>query len=364
MKLLERILLASDFSDSSENVLGNAIEFGKIFQSEVIPIHILPDNVDKKVKTFLQEAATNKLNQTVEKIKNEGLAVRNPLLEFGSPSEIITQTAVAVNANLIIVGAGERENGVKFPLGTTTTRIIQKSEKPVFVVKKDKPLNVQHILCPVDFSDTSKQALKNAITIAHRFKAELTILAVSETEGPPWTSTEKAFGHFLEKLNLSGLSWHKEIRAGQAAEEILKIIPAKMIDLLVMGTVGRTGLSRLIMGSVTEKVVREVPCSFITMKSEDVIRLQLENDIRDIENHYNTGMQLMEDGFYLEAINQFKVCLNISSMHVPAYFGIAKVYEKMGKTDLSKVYRNSGKEIIDRLWYEKIEHEVRSLKGS
>lgn len=199
--------------------------------------------------------------------------------------------------------------------------------------------------------------------MAHRFKAELTILTVSETEGASWSGTEKTFGYFLEKFNLAGLTCHKEIRVGAAAEEILKTIPEKMIDLLVMGTVGRTGLSRLIMGSVTEKVVREVPCSFLTMKSEDVIRLQIEHDVRDIENHYNTGMQLMDDGFYVEAINQFKVCLSISSMHVPAYFGIAKVYDKMGKTDLSKVYRNSGREIMDRLWYEKIEHEVRSLKG-
>lgn len=363
MKLLERILLAIDFSKSSENVLGNAIEFGKIFQSEVIPIHVLPNNLDNKVKPLLEEAATNKLNETAEKIRSEGLECGDPILEFGSPSEIISQMAVAVNANLIMVGSGEKSNGVKFPLGTTTTRIIQKSEKPVFVVKEGTPLNVQYILCPVDFSETSKQALKNAITMAHRFKAELTILSVSEAEGSSWSGTDLAFEHFLKNFNLSGLNWSKEIRIGYAAEEILKTIPGKMIDLLVMGTVGRTGLGRLIMGSVTEKVVREVPCSFLTMKSEDVIRLQLEHDLRDIENHYSTAMQLLDDGFYDEAINQFKVCLSISSMHVPAYFGIAKVYEKLGKTDLSKVYRQSGREIMDKLWYEKIENEVRRLRG-
>ena len=83
------------------------------------------------------------------------------------------------------------------------------------------------------------------------------------------------------------------------------------------------------MGSVTEKVIREVPCSFLTLKSEDVINLQLDTDIKDLENLDRTAMQLMKDGFYEEAISQFKLCLNINNMHVPAYFGIAKVYEKL-----------------------------------
>lgn len=364
MKLLERVLLANDFSKSAENVLMNAIEFGKIFHSEVTPIHILPDDLDEKAKPLLEEAAMNKLVETSEKMISEGLEVGDPILAFGSASEIITQKAISMDANLIMVGSGGKVGGEKFPLGTTTTRIIQKSRKPVFVVKEGTPLNVQHILCPVDFSATSRQALRNAITMAHRFKSELTILSVSEMEGSSWSATSKILDEFLKGFNLSGLNWHKEIRIGYPAEEILKTIPDKMIDLLVMGTVGRTGLSRFIMGSVTEKVVREVPCSFLTLKSEDVIRLQLEHDIRDIESHYKTGMQLLEDGFYTEAINQFKVCLSINSMHVPAYFGISKVYEKMEKPELSQSYRNSGREIMDKMWYEKIETEVRKLRGS
>ncbi|TGV04849.1 universal stress protein [Flavivirga rizhaonensis] len=380
MKLLENILLADDFSKSSDNVLQTAIELAKVMQSKITPIHILPDDiVNEKVKTLLNETALVKLNETMKIIENAGVEVGEPILEFGSISDSVVRSAIDVKTNLILIGSGEGQRGNKFQLGTTAERIIQKSEKPVFVVKEGILLNVQNILCPVDFSESSKRALKNAITMARRFRAELTILGVCELQGSTWfaSETERAeenyircaqhkaqFNAFLEEFNLTELNWSKETPKGNPAEEILSAISRKMVDLLVMGTAGRTGLNRLIMGSVTEKVVREVPCSFLTLKSEDVISLQLENDIKDIEMLYKTGTQLMEDGFYEDSIEQFKSCLSISNMHVPAYFAIAKVYDKTNEPEKAKRYRNNGREIKDRIWYSKIEEEVRKLRGS
>lgn len=379
MQLINKILLAHDFSKSSENVVATVVVLAKIFHSEIVPIHVLPDDVvNEKVNALLKETATGKLQETVNHLKSESVKVGEPILAYGSPYRLIVEAAVDVNASLIVVGSGETKKGEKFLLGTTTERIIQKSEKPVFVVKENVPLNVQHILCPVDFSATSQQALKNAITMAFRLKAELTILSVCELQGSAWftskedramendkrcTGHKAKFDKFLKEFNFSGLKWNKEMRNGNPAEEILNVISGKMIDLLVMGTTGKTGLSRLVIGSVTEKVIREVPCSFLTLKSEDIITLQLGTSIRDLEHHYNMARQLTEDGFFEEAIEQFKLCLSINWMHVPSHYGIAKVYEKLNAPEKAKIYRNSGREIMDRVWDQKIETEVRKLKG-
>ncbi len=59
-----------------------------------------------------------------------------------------------------MIGSGEKSKNDIFRLGTTAEKIIRKSDKPVWVVKKDNPLNVKNILCPVDFSPESKRALK------------------------------------------------------------------------------------------------------------------------------------------------------------------------------------------------------------
>ncbi|MDO5986706.1 universal stress protein [Flavivirga amylovorans] len=380
MKLLENILLADDFSKSSENVVETAIELAKVLQAKIIPIHVLPDDiVNEKVKSLLHETAVAKLEETANKIEKAGVQAGKPILEFGSINDRIVRAAVNVNTNLILIGSGESQKGDRFRLGTTAERIIQKSEKPVFVVKEGVPLNIQNILCPIDFSETSKRALKDAITMAHKFKAELTILGVCETQYSTWPIAEEnkdeenyirsaqhkeKFNTFLKEFNLTGLNWVKETPKGNPAKEILSTISRKMIDLLVMGTAGRTGLNRLIIGSVTEKVVREVPCSFLTLKSENVINLQLEVNIRDIENLYKTAVQLVEDGFYEDAIDQLKACLKINNMHIPAYLGIAKIYEKLDEPEKAKKFRDSGNGIKEKIWYTKIEEEVRKLRGS
>ena len=142
--------------------------------------------------------------------------------------------------------------------------------------------------------------MKNAITITRRFKAELIIISVYELYYSgllrikhDWDEENenirsehlRNFNSFLEDFNLIDLNWDKEIQSGDPATEILGAISRHKSDLLIMGTTGKSGLSRLIMGSVTEKVIREVPCSFITLKSKDIIDLQLEAEIRDIESH-------------------------------------------------------------------------------
>lgn len=380
MKLLEKILVAHDFSKSSENVVASAIELAKIFQSTIVPIHVLPDDVvHEKVRSLLNETAKTKLKETASRIKAEGIAMKKPLLMVGSPHEAIVRAAVDVNANIILLGSGETRKGDSFRLGTTAERIIQKSEKPVFVIKEDVLLNVQQILCPVDFSDASKRALKNAITMTRKFKSELTILAVCELQGGSWflsksdlekenelrySMHKEQFDAFLKEFNLADLTWSKEAPKGDPSNEILSIVSRKMIDLLIMGTSGRTGLNRMLMGSVTEKVVREVPCSFLTIKSEDAISLQLKSHIKDVEQLHKTALDLIENGFFEEAKDHLYACLNINDMHVPAHKALAVVYEKLNQPDKARLYRDSARDIMDKIWYSKVEKEVRKLRGS
>jgi len=375
MELLEKILVAHDFSKSSDNVVSTAIGLAKIFNSKVLLIHVLPKEIDnEKVKLLLSETANQKLEETAERIQNNGVQVKKSLLKFGSAFEGIVETAQQERVNLILIGSGETVKGESFQLGTTAHQIIQGSEQPVYVVKEHSTLDVKRILCPVDFSSNSKRALKNAITISRRFEAELHILSVIEPQGLKWFPKEKdwefetsqqqqqiqkRFNQFLEDLNLVGLTWHQELRNGDASKQIINSIAENEIDLLLMGTSGKTGLTRLVIGSVTEKVIREVPCSFVTLKSADVIQLQLETSLRDLENHYKVAEQLMADGFFEESIEEFQKCLTINSMHVPSYYSIAKVYEKLEDPTNAKLFNDQGKEIMDRMWDIKIEEEIR-----
>ena len=377
MKLLDKILLAIDFRNSSENIVENAIGLAKTFTSKITIIHVLPDDVkDEKLKLLLNEAVIKRLEIIRNRIKNEGIKTGKPILEFGSFYDKITQVANNINANIIIIGSAEKLEEDVYKLGTTAEKIIQKSDKPVWVIKKDSLINVKSILCPVDFSPQSKRALKNAITVARRFNAELIIFSVYKevSSGPLNIALNldkeneriqsehiKMFNSFLKGFNLTDLDWDKEIRKGDPAKEILAAISTYESNLLIIGTTGKSGLTRMILGSVTEKVIREVPCSFITVKSKNIIDLRLETEIRDIESHYKVAGQLLKDGFFDESINEYKVCLNINDMHIPSLNGIAKVYEKLEDNQNSRKYKYMAKNVLSRIWERKIEVEIRKF---
>lgn len=376
MKLLEKILLTTDFSKSSDNVVANAIVVAKTFHSKIDLVHVLHDDVrNEKTRNFLKEAAVSELKEIRDEISSKGVEVGKQILKYGNYTDKIVGLADELGSNIIMVGSGEKVTNNLSQLGKTATNIIRKSEKPVFVVKEGKALNVANILCPVDFSIESERALKNAITIARKFKAKLVILNVykidyldvsdskkgwdKENDEKYLEHTEK-FDLFLERFNLIDLSWSKEIQGGDLAIEIRKEIRKHKSDLLIMGTSGKSIFTRMIKGSVTEEVIKEIPCSFITQKSKEIINLKLEARIRDIEKHYNIANQLMKDGFFDESINEFEYCLNINEMHVPSLKGLASVYEKLGNIESSKKYTKIAQEVLVRVWDQKIEAELRN----
>lgn len=383
MILLERILFATDFLNDSERIFQNAMKIAKAFNAEIVPVHVLPQSIkDEKARRLLQEAASKQLQELGERIKTAGLKTAEPILEFGIHFNKIVEVAERLDTNLILIGAGEKKEKGKVQLGTTAEKIIRRSDKPVWVVKSGQDIQVRTILCPVDFSRESARALGNALVIARRFDAKIIILSVFEKGYPDsqtapshdwdafedyWSKQENKvrleylnqFNDFLRSFNLQGVDVEKKTVDGIAAAEILTAIGKYDVDLLIMGTTGRTGLSKWMVGSVTEKVIREVPCSFITTKSEDVIKLQLENRIVDIERHHGNGLQLMKDGYYREAIQEFKTCLNINDMHVPSLYGIAKVYDRLGNEEMAAQYRKMARQVMLRIWDSKIEEEIR-----
>ncbi len=377
MKLLDKILLATDFSESSENVVKDAIDLAKAFESEITLIHVLPSDIkDEKVRLLLKAAATERLEAINDRFKSEGLKTVKPLIEQGNTCDKILLAGDLINANMILIGAGEKMKNHVFQLGSTAEKLIRKSIKPVWTIKNDSALKIEEILCPVDFSLESKLALKDAVIIARRYNAKLTILSVyqlaysgslrlkiewGKQDKDKRLAHQKEFDAFLEEYTLTDLNWNKKTLEGDPATEILNEISTHETDLLIMGTTGKTGLSRIMMGSVTEKVIRVVPVSFITVKTEDIIELQLDAEIRDIEIHYNIALQLTKDGFLKEAVREFKICLLINDMHFPSLNKIAALYERLGDSESSNKYKNMAKDVLSRIWDKKIEAEVRAF---
>ncbi len=136
-------------------------------------------------------------------------------------------------------------------------------------------MNVERILCPIDFSAGSEAALAYASTLAKESGAELHLVYVYEetiayTEGlgsyvPP-ADLEPDKERLKNTRPTTDVPCRHEFIIGHPADALVDYATNNHIDLIVMGTHGRTGLSRLLMGSVAEAIVRRAPCPVLTMK--------------------------------------------------------------------------------------------------
>lgn len=372
MKLIKNILVALDFRDSTETIVSNAMMFAKKFKSKVTLIHILPENIEnEKVGDLVKKAAHEELEKINERFKKENIEMGEPILKFGNYSDRIVFASKETGASLIILGAGEKKNKDSYQLGTTAGKVMRRSSKPVFVIKNNQDLTeIKNILCPVDFSDESSHALNNAIAIARLFDSKLVVLSVYipfvqtitridpvEVNSQREVDQELDLKRFLEKHNMQSINYVQEIAGGEPDEEILKAIERHNIDLLSMGTTGRSGFNKILLGSVAEKVTREVLCSFITSKKEDFIEFEIKSE--NVKDTYAYAQELFEKGFYTEAIELYKASLELNFSHVPSLMGLTKSYEKLGDEENAGKYRKMVKNVIEQFQNFKIEEEVR-----
>jgi nucleotide-binding universal stress UspA family protein len=130
-------------------------------------------------------------------------------------------------------------------------------------------INIQKILYATDFSSYSNQAYFHAVTLAESHEASLTILFVYTPENKEGTSEDrKHWRAQLEQIHPINphIPVHHVFLEGDPAEEIVRYASEAGMDLIVMGTHGRSGLERLLMGSVAEKVMRDAACSVLVVK--------------------------------------------------------------------------------------------------
>ena len=132
-------------------------------------------------------------------------------------------------------------------------------------------IRVNKILYPTDFSTYSNQAYFHALGLAEAYRASLTVLYVYTpgSEGAEGTGGDKRYWrNQLEQIRPANASIPVShvFLEGDAAGEIVRYAADAAVDVIVLGTHGRTGVERLLMGSVAEKVMRDAPCSVLVVK--------------------------------------------------------------------------------------------------
>ena len=373
MKTLDRILVPVDFGPSTDAPVDAAAGLSGVFEAKLRLLYVIED-----VPHFpaaldpLKQAAEERLAKLHDALVARGVRCETPMHVVGKPFDAIVRTADQLHAHLIVMGRGATPDEMHPGLGTTTSRVMRRSAKPVLAVAPGTRGWIRRILCPVDGSNPSARGLRNAILLARGLKARLTVMtAIADL--PPlygtarWPDVAKVasdyqkmerdqFDQFIKGFDFAGVEWDKEVHYGHPASEIVRLATDAKYDLVIMGSTGRSGLPRILLGSTAETVARRVPCSVLTVKREDVLSAKLEVEVDDINRLLAEGQELLDAGRYDEAISRFDQCLLKDPYLATAIDGEAAAYERLGQSEISAELHERATLIRRELWQQR-EHE-------
>lgn len=202
--------------------------------------------------------------------------------------------------NILFINRGKNVYEDEIAPGLNAHRVFRNSHKTVAIISETLLVDKPHIVVAVDSSEPSAIALKSAIIHAKKINAQLSVISVYEPTSITSAKMismgldeksenerhfrifKEEFNDFIEDFDFDGLEYKTVLLKGIPHEEIISF--AKIATILYIGSTGKSGLRRVVLGSVTEKVISRMSCNIVAMKSEKLFKLKIPTDLLDIEN--------------------------------------------------------------------------------
>ena len=296
--MFKRILFATDFSDCAAHAQIYAFAFAARLTAELHIAHVVDTTfttfagaygLEVDVKHHIEEMkqqARQRLTGIADLARGAGLPKAQTHLLVGMPPESIMGEAQRLDSDLLIIGKHGR-SGFDLFLGSNAQRIVRYATSPVLAVTAhgrefvhgSGEFTLKRVLCPCDLSPLSEQAVTLAAKICRNFRAELTLLHViddrfdralleSNIAVPAADEIRQRATTALDAIaeKLQDVKVNVAVVAGTPAKQIDEVAHDRSIQLIVMSTHGRGGLSRALLGSTAEKVVRTTLVPTMTIR--------------------------------------------------------------------------------------------------
>jgi len=296
MDNLKKVLVAIDFSPASDEALRQAHERAPATGAQLAVCHIVPNELRSNLlfpqisriaalefpleMSQIAEAASARVFEVTGRSSREFELI----VDDGTPQALILSKAEEWLADLIVMGSHGQTSASEVLLGSVTDSVIRHAHCPVLIVRRGEP--TRRIVAGTDFSDHALPALKAAADEAERVGAELIVVHSLDLIWAPAAYPAMAFGgapfnisaenmkrledvaserleESLKRLNVIGTS---VVTTGSAGTALIDVASERKADLVVVGTVGRTGLRRALLGSVAETVAKGAPCSVLVVR--------------------------------------------------------------------------------------------------
>ncbi|KAF0146077.1 MAG: UspA domain-containing protein [Nitrospirae bacterium] len=280
----KKILVAFDGSESGTNALLQAFRLANDEECWITVATVVPaydGDIDLTGVTDIHAA----LRRTGEEIlsrangiaKKEGALIKT-VLEEGESSERLVALAESENCGIIVMGRRGVSRFERSLIGSVAARVIGHSGKDVLVVPSDTVIGWKNILLATDGSKYSAVATGRAIDFAKSYGGELMAISIVDVPAEFYAEAPKAVedmtrkakefvAEVKKKAEASGIKTTKFVGEGDAYKVITDLAKKEKADVIFMGSHGRTGLTKLLMGSVTEKVIGYASCPVLVVKA-------------------------------------------------------------------------------------------------
>ena len=277
MAKYRKILVAYDGSSSAKNALSLASRLAREDKSWIKVLAVVPPyqgDLELIGVSDIKEAITGPgqelLSEARQLADREGVHILTNL-EQGEPYEQIVHVAEEESCDLIIMGRRGKGKMERALIGSVTARVIGHTGKDVLVIPETGKLSWENILLATDGSTCCDNALARSLEIAQERKAKLSAVSVVYTNDEFYAlgqnqvkelyqEADKVLDKVKKWAGDLGVQTELFVRDGEPHEAIIAMAAEISASLIVMGSHGRKGLTRLLMGSVTERVIGYADC--------------------------------------------------------------------------------------------------------
>jgi len=203
--------------------------------------------------------------------KEENIPHKILIYHAEQPYKVIVDLSKKEGADVIVVGTHGRSGLKRFLLGSVAARVIGYASCPTLLIPPHIKFGWERILLATDGSENSNVALEEALRAVHACKSKLGIICVVKPARP--LEYEKEAERIVEEARQKALAKDKDIQVetivekGEPWGKIVEVAKERNINVIIMGRYGKTGLKKLLMGSVTERVAGYASCALLVVPS-------------------------------------------------------------------------------------------------
>ena len=282
--MFERILVPLDGSELAESVL---VQVGRLLRrkdAEVLLLRVvtLPPAAEGDVGTpldLLWSRAALYLQSVGRRLSEQGARIRVKVVE-GFAADAILETAKSERATMIAMSTHGRSGLARWVFGSVAEKVLRASPIPVLAVPSfsgtggdafptgARELAFQKILVPIASADLSLEIVPAAIEFAQLFESR--VFALNVCEGPECAVPVHQMRQAYEQFRAALVPAEPLVKQGNPALQILETCRETGADLIAMTTHGHSGISRWVLGSVAEKVLRGATVPLLVLRTSGV----------------------------------------------------------------------------------------------